>query len=296
MSRGLLLHTGTLGVLGAFLLAAAPLAAQSRRALPGDDEVRSHGQGVAPVFEGWYEDPDGEGYILSFGYMNRNGEELVDLPAGSGNHLSPARFDGLQPTHFLPRRWWGVFAVAVPEDFGRDDVVWTIDFRGERYEIPGRITSKNYRIDALHAPATGLTPPALRFQRSGQEARGPRGIRAQRRTAGVGQPLELVVWTRDDTWKRRSPGEGGDGGTEAPEPRDVTLRWYRFSGPGEVDFSHPERVVRPRAGIARATTRATFAEPGEYVLYVRADNEPMRRAGMEQCCWTNGYVGVTVSP
>lgn len=280
------------------LLVGVPLQAQ----LPGNDVVRPKGQGVAPVYEGWYEDPDGEGLILSFGYMNRNGEEIVDIPLGAANNLDlaeeaelPGELAGRQPTHFLPRRWWGVFAVEVPEDFGRNEVVWTIDVRGERYEIPGRVTNKNYLIDAMYAPASRLTPPELTFERSGETVRGPRGVWVEGAEATVGEPLDLEAWTRDDTWGNAVSGEG-DG--DAPDPHEVTLRWYKYQGPGEVSFDAHELVIEPRDGngLARAATTATFAEPGEYVLYVRADNENMRSAGMEQCCWTNGYLQVTVSP
>jgi len=39
------------------------------------------GQTVTPVFEGWYRNPDGT-YSLSFGYFNRNFEEVLELPNG----------------------------------------------------------------------------------------------------------------------------------------------------------------------------------------------------------------------
>jgi hypothetical protein len=43
------------------------------------------------------------------------------------------------------------------------------------------------------------------------------------------------------------------------------------------------------------TSTMTFTRPGTYVLRVRADNfgRPDTSAG-NQCCWTNGYVRVTV--
>ena len=46
-----------------------------------------------------------------------------------------------------------------------------------------------------------------------------------------------------------------------------------------------------------AATSVTFAQPGEYVLRVKADN--FGRVGTSpgnQCCWTNGYMKVTVTP
>jgi hypothetical protein len=41
-----------------------------------------------------------------------------------------------------------------------------------------------------------------------------------------------------------------------------------------------------------ATTRASFSEPGEYELLVQSINGT--DAFEYHCCWTNGYVPVTV--
>ena len=48
---------------------------------------------VAPFMEGWYENEDGT-YSISFGYLNRNDEEVV-IPVGEGNSIEPAEFDGM---------------------------------------------------------------------------------------------------------------------------------------------------------------------------------------------------------
>jgi hypothetical protein len=42
---------------------------------------------------------------------------------------------------------------------------------------------------------------------------------------------------------------------------------------------------------------ATFSAPGEYVVRVRAnDASGVAGAGHAQCCWTNGFIKVTVTP
>jgi hypothetical protein len=44
----------------------------------------------------------------------------------------------------------------------------------------------------------------------------------------------------------------------------------------------------------KATTSATFSEPGEYVLRVLAMGDEMDATAQTfQCCWTNGYVYVS---
>src|SRR3954471_12342185 len=75
--------------------------------------VRPSGQTVTPVYEGWYRNPDGT-YSLSFGYFNRNSSETLEIPTGPDNSVGPGAPNQGQPTHFDPRRHWGVFAIVVP--------------------------------------------------------------------------------------------------------------------------------------------------------------------------------------
>ena len=240
------------------------------------------GQSVTPAFEGWYENSDGT-FSLSFGYFNRNFEEVVEIPAGPGNRLEPADFDGPQPTQFSPRRHWGVFTVTVPADFGDKSVVWTIDFRGERYSIPGTLHT-DWQIDALVGEAgSGNTPPVLTFSEGGPEGAGPAGLWSEPVEAMAGTPVPLTVWARDDG--RGRPGR--------PVGANMDLTWFKHQGPGDVTFSETEGEVAISGGMM--TTMATFAEPGRYVLRVRAnDASGVSGAGHAQCCWTNGFVRVHV--
>lgn len=242
---------------------------------------------LTPVYEGWYQNPDGT-FSLSFGYYNRNFEEIVELPHGAANHLEPAAFDGAQPTRFHPRRHWGVFTVTVPADFGDQAVVWTIDFRGERNSIPGRL-HLDWRIDALDGEAeTGNTPPMLAFSEDGPKSAGPGGPWGNPVETVVGTPVPLTVWAWDDGRSRGSVVRAGRTGVP------VTLTWFKHRGPGDVTFD--EDTARVPAEGGKATTTATFTEPGDYVIRVRAnDASGVSTAGHSQCCWTNGFVRVTVT-
>ena len=80
----------------------------------------SRGQNVSPAYEGWEEDPDGSKYFV-FGYMNRNWEEEIDVPAGPDNGFDKGGLDQGQPTRFLPRRNRFVFRVPVPPGFTEKD-------------------------------------------------------------------------------------------------------------------------------------------------------------------------------
>ncbi|MGH7677146.1 MAG: hypothetical protein ACRENU_01690 [Gemmatimonadaceae bacterium] len=248
--------------------------------------VRASGQSVTPVFEGWYKNPDGT-YSISFGYFNRNSSEVLEVPVGPNNNISPGEPNQGQPSSFQPRRHWGVFAVTVPADFGQKKVTWTLVVRGDTFTIAGHMRPQ-WEIDALQGEAgSGNTPPVLKFDRGGPEGRGPRGISSPAQRAVVGKPLTVTVWPSDDGAAERSITSEGRSG--AP----VNLTWFKHQGPGEVTFS--ERAPKADASGA-ATTTATFSAPGEYLLRVRAnDASGIDNAGHAQCCWTNGFVRVTVT-
>ena len=259
----------------------APIRAQLPLAAP-----RSTGQTVTPAFEGWYRNPDGT-FSISFGYFNRNSEEIVSVPIGAANRVEPGPPNQGQPTEFQPGRHWGVFAVNVPADFGSKEVTWTIAFRGVTYAIPGHLRP-NWEIDALAGEAgSGNTPPALKFDANGHEGSGPLGITAGPISASAGAPVALTVWARDDG--KPSGGVGSAGRKDVP----VTLTWFKHQGPGDATFSPASARVNVTGG--QTTTQATFSAPGEYVVRVRAnDASGVAGAGHAQCCWTNGFVKVVV--
>ncbi|MEX2584660.1 MAG: hypothetical protein WD766_15430 [Gemmatimonadota bacterium] len=258
-----------------FLLA-APLEAQPALPLA---PIPPGGEMVSPFFEGWYANPDGT-YTLSFGYLNRNMNEAVEIPLGEGNFIRPAQFDGKQPTYFTPTRERGVFGIVVPPDF-QGDVVWTLVRNGTTHFVPGRITSPAYEMS--HKPmAAGSTPPAVRFDSEGEPGRGPAGTTSGPLTTSVGVPLTLHVRSVDDRSVRDS---------DVP----LNVSWYKFQGPGAVSFS--EDVGETGPGGGEVSTEATFAAPGAYLVRVRVDNFAASDSNhQDQCCWTNGYLQVDVTP
>ena len=250
--------------------------------------VPASGQPVYPVFEGWYRNPDGS-YSISFGYFNRNSQEVLEIPVGADNFITPGEPNQGQPSHFEPRRHWGVFAIKVPADFRDGKVVWTIRVRGETIAIPGSL-HPNWQIDALEGEAgSGNTPPVLRFAPNDAGGSGPGGIVAAPLATTAGAPLAVTVWVRDDG--KSATNVAGSSRSTTP----LTLTWFKHQGPGAVTFREVTPAVDPKSG--QAITTATFAAPGEYVLRVRAnDASGVASAGHAQCCWTNGFVKVTVTP
>lgn len=244
--------------------------------------VTASGQTVNPVFEGWYRNADGT-FSLSFGYFNRNASEILSIPTGPDNFFSPGDSNQGQPTHFYPRRHWGVFAVKIPADFGEKRVVWTLNIRGKTFAIPGSL-HRDWQIDALEGEAgSDNTPPALSFDNGGPEARGPAGVTVNR-SATVGQTITLAVVAMDDG-KSAGTAKGG-----VP----VSLAWFTHQGPSQVTFGTPVTQLAPTGG--KASTTATFSAPGDYIVRVRATDSAVAAAGHAQCCWTNAFIKVKVTP
>jgi hypothetical protein len=271
-----------LAVAVATLVITVPLRAQSLA------PVRPTGQTVTPVYEGWYRNADGT-YSLSFGYFNRNGRETLEIPVGDSNNVSPGQANQGQPTHFEARRNWGVFAVVVPANFGdKQKLTWTLKDRGEVFAISGSLDPL-WEIDALVGEAgSNNTPPVLRVG-NGPEGRGPGGSTWAGPSGVVGAPIALTISASDDG--RAVPTATGTARGDTP----VTLAWVKHQGPGEVTFE-PATARVPNAG-GSATTTAKFSMPGEYIIRVRAnDASGVVGAGHSQCCWTNGFIRVTVKP
>jgi hypothetical protein len=286
------------------LVVSSQLAAQRQRPL---SPLPPDGLRVAPFFDGWYENPDGT-ISLSFGYSNLNRSELVEIPLGPDNFIQPKEYDGRQPTSFPPvaptaggdgsgapsssdrrQRERGVFTIAVPAGF-KGDVIWTLRYQGQTYSVPGRARIGAYRLQ--WPMAMGSVPPLLRFSPAGQAGRGPMGIQADPQRVTVGAALSLAVWTNDDSEREKEPVPVKQ---RAAEKAAINVSWYKHSGPGDVVFTPPRTPIAELQGTA--TTSAVFKQPGDYVIRVRADNfGRVDTSPGNQCCWTNGYVRVSVTP
>lgn len=275
---------------GALALAlSGMLAAPVRGQLPDYPlaPLKPEGDLVAPYFDGWYGNGDGS-VMFSFGFMNRNTEEVVDIPLGPDNHIEPAQFDGVQPTHFpvydrggfRGKRERGAFAVTVPADMAGTEVLWTLTYGGHSYSIPGRAVSTAYEMS--YGPAAlGSYAPAIQLSPSGPETQGREGQWAQAVTTSVGTPVTLSALVQDRGDRELVP---------------VTATWIWHQGPSAIRFS-PESGGVDSEGWGAAETTATFTAPGEYVVRLRVDNFEAGDSSFDnQCCWSNAYFPVTVTP
>lgn len=269
---------GVLCALMALAIGVAPASAQ-----PGS--LRSFGAPVAPMFEGWYENPDGTATIL-VGFFNPNAEETIDLPVGELNRFEPGPEDRGQPTHFPPGRAWGVLTIQVPRDFD-GELRWVLTANDQPASIPVHLEAP-YFVEPFRDAASGNEPPTIRFAPDGPGATGPPVGMAHTMTARVGTPLDLTVWTSDV--KPEAGGEGGGFRRSA-----LTLRWHLHRGPAPVEFSEPSQRFTESAD-QNPTSTVTFAAPGTYVLRAEGLDETGVGGGGFQCCWTSAMVQVTVSP
>jgi hypothetical protein len=305
---------------------------------------------VAPYFDGYYKNADGT-YTLSFGFMNRNDSDLIEIPLGEDNFIEPAQFDGVQPTSFPvvsysgfggPRER-GAFGVVIPADY-QGDVWWTLTTDGYTTKVPGRIKGRFQGLIGFESAyelsttpqAEGSLRPTISFTQNGEQVWGLPGLwDPQIYRTGVGEPIEVTFWAHDrgerelgqvnmSLWKHQGPvgskvsfeslveavpgAGGGRGGFNLPDgvtlddlPPEIRARIGRAGrgrtpGPGPVGETEQIRIPDAGPNAGKGMFRATFDTPGEYVIRIRIDN--FNAAGDSQmgnaCCWSNGYVRVSV--
>ncbi len=211
------------------------------------------GQNVAPAYEGWQQNDDGT-FTLFFGYLNRNHEELVNLPIGPNNFFAPGPEDQGQPTHFLTRRQRFVFTVVVPADFGREQrLTWTLTANGRTATVQGWLQPEWEADDGviqMNLGPGGTPPDNMR----------PEIIGSPAQTAAAADTITVTATATDDG----IPKPQGSAEPETPLP-GLAVRWIHYRGPGMVTFGTP-RVVGEYGKPVEATTQVSFDVPGSYVL------------------------------
>jgi hypothetical protein len=261
--------------------------------LPGSaQESFSTGQNIAPAYEGWEKNSDGS-FNLVFGYFNRNWEEEIDAPFGPTNTIEPGGPDRGQPTHFLPRRNRFVFRIRVPADFGTKEIVWTLTTNGKTERAYGTLKADYFIDDDVimannGAAGMGGTDPRLK----GNKPPSLKVDGAATRTLKVGETITLAATASDDGIPRARPMPPLNPGVASRFTVDsatgLRLSWFVYRGKGKVVFDPVQTKVwedtRDRANSpwsygwrtpavppeGKWVVRATFTEPGSYVLRCQA--------------------------
>ena len=242
---------------------------------------------ISPVYEGWLPNPDGS-FELLFGYFNRDWTGETHIPLGPDNTMDPAGPDLGQPTNFFPRRNRFAFQVHVPKDFGEKEVVWTITSKGRTEKAYGTIRP-DYVLDdtsIMSNIGTGgglsTSPDMVGNKAPVLTLEGPKHL-----TAKVGQPVSLTAIATDDGKpnKRDMPALLGTSYQLPNSATGLRLSFFVYRGPGTaVTFDPPQTEVWENtrdggrspwsAGFKtppvpegnKWQARATFAEPGTYVI------------------------------
>ena len=216
--------------------------------------------------------------------------------------------------------------MTLPAEMKDQDVWWTLTkANGDVTRVPGRTGAIAYELDWVPRPHGGL-PPSVSFDSQSGVGRGPPGIMAERtQTVSVGSPLTLSVNATDPS--ERDPDDA--------RSLDIPLRviWSQLQGPGRVEYtrheSNPEeeqeeepasaaaaaggggvgaaarrdraasgpQIIQLSEGQGTASVIVTFSVPGEYIMRARVDNfTAPDSSDNDNCCWTNGYVRVNVTP
>lgn len=256
------------------------------------------GQNVAPVFEGWETNPDGT-FTMVFGYLNRNYEEMPDVPVGPNNNLNPGPADRGQPTRFYPRRQQFIFRVDVPADWGQKELVWTLTAHGRTdqavgslmpsWEIDDGVIKANRGMGINGAPADNQIPSVAIPGGTTLTVTRPDTLTL---TAVVGDdgipgptPRRTPTATDDDSdtaAARRAATRARAARVQSPTNQAVVdarvardtglaLIWTHYRGPGAVTFSPMSTAVDGGRG-GEVTTTVSFTEAGTHVLRGYADD------------------------
>ena len=259
----------------------------------------SVGEAVWPAFEGWFRNEDGT-LTLLLGYFNRN-EVSIEVPIGDDNRIEPGGPDHGQPTHFGSGRGWGVFSIVVPADFGDQKFTWRLTANGQSTNVSFWLNPP-YFVGPMLDRANGNVPAILTV--GSDTLQGPPGggaVASETLSTRVGQRLTLNAAVTDSPLEIEPPPRRA--GRSAPTP--VSLTWRKYRGPGEVVFNSDQSEASDSATMkidfetlegGTTTTTATFSEPGEYRLMLSGNDMSGDGGGGNQCCWTTGYVDVTVAP
>jgi hypothetical protein len=284
-------------------LACAAVALSAQQPLLPSAPSREFGASVAPVYEGWWNNPDGTKTVL-FGYYNRNSAQELDVPIGANNHFEPGEPDRGQPTYFLPRRKYGMFVVTLPKGFDRTQkLVWVLNTAGyhgtAHVNLAADFNLSPHKSSEESPDRSFNLPPILKFGRNDPTFTAPMASLETivKRTATVGVPMALDLLVDDDA--RYSSGANTPMTRSRPV---VTLHVTKYRGTGTVTIREPRPAVTTIIGgkpfepfSGKATTAVVFSEPGEYMLHVTANDFSEDGGGGSGCCWTTVVVGVSVA-
>ena len=172
--------------------------AQARLPVPGERLAP-----VTPVYDGWYQNPDGKTATLVFGYLNRQNQK-IEIPIGPDtNWLNPRVDAKIQPpTAFLPGRQHDVIKIVVPLDYP-GNVTWMVAYGGFK-----ETTTQRGGLD----PTVMMADPSPAVE------------------AGAAQTIKISEIASLNGTARAD---------NLPEGTALRFLWSKVGGPGTVTFGSP---------------------------------------------------------
>ena len=234
------------------------------------------GQDIQPYFEGWIRNRDGS-FDMVFGYLNRNWQEELAIPAGPDNVVEPGGPDKGQPTYFLPRRQGWVYRVRVPNDFGKGVVTWTITANGRTQKAYGELLPVEEITERIIMTRGNLNPgdddpnkpPSIAVEPvSGASIDAPTTLTSHVTDDGLPKPRAAAP-TRTQTTGDATRIQAQANSSGSARPRGLTVAWMQLRGPAKARFE-PAGATAVVNGNAVTTVR--FAERGTYVLRASAND------------------------
>ena len=245
-----------------------------------------------PAYEGWERNPDGSFNII-FGTMNRNWGGRAPYSDRPGQQH---RARGTRPgaAQLLPAstQVGSCFACTSPADFGEKELVWTLSSpNGETKRAYGTL-KPDYFVDNSVINANNGAGIIGQLHKNLAPALALEG--ALTRRARVGEPLTLTALSRDPDSlppRKSKPPSNPRRPSSAGAPNAATglrLSWFVYRGAGGVRFDPPQIKVwedtRENSNSPWGpgwetpdpppdntwVVRATFSEPGSYVLRCQA--------------------------
>ena len=250
-------------------------------------QIQEASLNITPAYEGWVPNPDGS-FELMFGYFNREWNQELHIPIGPANNMEPGGPDLGQPTNFFPRRNRFVFQVHVPKDFGNKEIVWTLASKGRTEKAYGSL-KRDYVLDDTSIMSNIGTGGGLSTSPDmiGNKAPTLQVEGSKNRTAKVGEPVAFAAVVADDGKPNRKdmPAILGGSYTLPQSATGLRLSFFVYRGPGTtVTFDPKQAEVWENARDGgnspwsagwknspipegnKWQARATFAEPGTYVI------------------------------
>jgi hypothetical protein len=153
-----------------------------------------------------------------------------------------------------------MFRVVVPSEF-KGQLIWTLSMRRRTERV---IATLDPTLEIFFATDPRNPNKAPRITGTSPD-----------QVVAISQPVSLKVEVVDDG---------------LPDGDLLTVRWFKYRGPGEVTFSEAKQSVRDGAVL----TTARFSEPGTYLVQALVD-DGSRSEPVHDCCWTTAVMTVRVN-